>query len=119
MALGLQPSKEAREEGAIDDANPRHKNVANAAPTHRIEIHRAAEDPDSVKLEVMQFSTDCPHCYQTAETDMCLTDIPHFKEIIIMSLVCESCGIQIQRNQGWWCHSQIRDQVYAPSRVRG
>ncbi|KAI2498531.1 zinc finger protein [Fragilaria crotonensis] len=100
MALGLQPSKEAREEGIIDDANPRHKNVANAAPTHRIEIHRAADDPDSVKQEVMKFSTDCPHCYRQAETDMCLTDIPHFKEIIIMSLVCEYCGYRSNEIKG-------------------
>jgi zinc finger protein len=55
MALGLQPSKQAREAGTIDDANPLHKNAADAAPTHRIEIHRAAEDPESVKQEVLKF----------------------------------------------------------------
>lgn len=100
MALGLQPSKEAREAGTIDDSNPLHKNAANAAPTHRIEIHRAAEDPESVKQEVLKFPTDCPHCYKTAETDMCLTDIPHFKEIIIMSLLCEHCGYRSNEIKG-------------------
>lgn len=101
MALGLQPSKQAREEGTIDDSNPAHKNPSNAAKGgHRLEIHRAAEDPDSIKEEVMKFPTDCPHCYKTAETDMCLTDIPHFKEIIIMSLLCEHCGFKSNEIKG-------------------
>lgn len=101
MSLGLQPSEQARESGTIDDANPMHKNAANSAQGgHRVEIHRAAENPESVKQEVMKFGTDCPTCYKQAETDMCLTDIPHFKEVIIMSLVCEHCGYRSNEIKG-------------------
>jgi zinc finger protein len=100
MSLGLQPSEQARESGNIDDSNPTHKNIANSRQGHRVEIHRAAEDPESVKQEVMKFMTPCPHCFKPAETDMCLTDIPHFKEVIIMSLVCEHCGYRSNEIKG-------------------
>lgn len=101
MSLGLQPSQQAVEDGRIDDDNPDHKNRVNVAKgDHRVEIHRAAEDPDLVKQEVMKFPSDCPHCHKPAETDMCLTDIPHFKEVIIMSLLCDHCGYRSNEIKG-------------------
>jgi len=104
MGLGLQPSEQAREAGTIDDANPAHKNQSNVAAAkpggHRVEIHKAVEQPESIKQEVMKFNSDCPHCHKPAETDMCLTDIPHFKEVIIMSLVCEHCGYRSNEIKG-------------------
>lgn len=89
MSLGLQPSQQAIDEGRIDDANPQHKNVANTAPAHGVE-----KMVDKVSGEVLRFPTTCPHCYKPAETDMCTVDLPHFKEVIIMSLLCEECGFK-------------------------
>lgn len=42
--------------------------------------------------EVLQFQTDCPNCKSKCETNMKLTSIPHFKEVIIMSTNCDACG---------------------------
>lgn len=42
--------------------------------------------------EVLQFSTLCPSCRSPCETNMKLTKIPHFKEVVIMATVCEICG---------------------------
>src|SRR5699024_8384125 len=42
--------------------------------------------------EVLQFPTNCPHCNATCFTNMKLTNIPHFKEIIIMATNCDVCG---------------------------
>ncbi|XP_050678570.1 zinc finger protein ZPR1 [Leptidea sinapis] len=42
--------------------------------------------------EVMQFPTNCPDCNAPADTNMKLTKIPHFKEVVIMATVCDSCG---------------------------
>mmetsp|Transcript_37602 Transcript_37602/g.82334 ORF Transcript_37602/g.82334 Transcript_37602/m.82334 type:complete len:560 (+) Transcript_37602:165-1844(+) len=106
MALGLQPSKEAVEAGTIDDTNPSHKNVINVKKGgHTVEIdpelHKARRQNDSSlgklnvplgRQEAMTFPTTCPHCRRDTETAMCTTDIPHFKEVIIMSLLCEQCG---------------------------
>jgi len=45
-----------------------------------------------MKEEVHNFATMCPECRCPAETKMKLTDIPHFKEVVIMATVCENCG---------------------------
>ncbi|TDG39488.1 hypothetical protein AWZ03_014086 [Drosophila navojoa] len=42
--------------------------------------------------EVLQFSTNCPNCHAPCETNMKLTNIPHFKEVVIMATVCSRCG---------------------------
>lgn len=42
--------------------------------------------------EVLQFHTSCPECRAPCETNMKMTSIPHFKEVIIMATVCDTCG---------------------------
>ncbi|KAG6465219.1 hypothetical protein O3G_MSEX015008 [Manduca sexta] len=42
--------------------------------------------------EVMQFRTNCPDCNAPADTNMKITNIPHFKEVVIMATICEYCG---------------------------
>ncbi|XP_075156740.1 zinc finger protein Zpr1 [Haematobia irritans] len=42
--------------------------------------------------EVLQFQTLCPECRSPCETNMKLTNIPHFKEVVIMATVCDVCG---------------------------
>lgn len=44
--------------------------------------------------EVLKFKNNCPNCNAICETNMKLTDIPHFKQVIIMATVCESCGVR-------------------------
>ncbi|XP_052849172.1 zinc finger protein ZPR1 [Drosophila gunungcola] len=42
--------------------------------------------------EVLQFPTNCSNCQAPCETNMKLTNIPHFKEVVIMATVCGACG---------------------------
>ena len=42
--------------------------------------------------EVLKFATNCYSCGAPGETNMCVTDIPHFKEVVIMCMFCERCG---------------------------
>lgn len=42
--------------------------------------------------EVMQFKTECPDCRVMCDTNMKLTRIPHFKEVVIMATNCDHCG---------------------------
>lgn len=42
--------------------------------------------------EVVKFDSPCSNCGAHAETRMCVTDVPHFKEVILMALVCPHCG---------------------------
>lgn len=41
---------------------------------------------------VQTFPTDCPVCSTPGESRSCTLQIPHFKEIIIMSFNCENCS---------------------------
>ncbi|ALC49477.1 Zpr1, partial [Drosophila busckii] len=47
---------------------------------------------ENLQGEVLQFATNCPECQAPCETNMKLTNIPHFKEVVIMATVCEKCG---------------------------
>jgi zinc finger protein len=42
--------------------------------------------------EVHTFMGPCPSCTRPCGTHMMPVDIPHFKEVILMSTVCEYCG---------------------------
>lgn len=118
MSLGLQPSESARQDGTIDDSNPQHKNIVNsstaatnAKKSDDKQNYTAAGlnfdmDITSSQLqnigrqEVLKFPSSCPNCSRHTETDMCVVDIPHFKEVVIMSLFCESCGYKSNEIKG-------------------
>eukprot|EP01006_Ploeotia_vitrea_P036332 TRINITY_DN66005_c1_g1_i1.p1 TRINITY_DN66005_c1_g1~~TRINITY_DN66005_c1_g1_i1.p1 ORF type:complete len:564 (-),score=302.03 TRINITY_DN66005_c1_g1_i1:930-2411(-) len=38
------------------------------------------------------FPGECHNCHQSAETRMCVTNIPYFKDIVIFVTDCENCG---------------------------
>lgn len=42
--------------------------------------------------EVLRFRTNCPDCNAPADTNMKITNIPHFKEVVIMATICDACG---------------------------
>lgn len=44
------------------------------------------------KDEVITFETNCHNCNVPCSTNMKVVNIPHFKEVIIMATVCDSCG---------------------------
>nr|SVE76406.1 EOG090X06TU [Daphnia longispina] len=48
--------------------------------------------PDTLADEVLHFGTNCPSCNAPCETNMKLTSIPYFKEVIIMATNCDACG---------------------------
>jgi len=106
MIVGLQPSRDATEVGTIDDSIPSHKNIVNVSrDSHSIEfddriiVNQTADEGEIGRDEVVTFSTSCPNCHQTTETNMCMIDIPHFKEVIIMSLDCD-CGYKSKEIKG-------------------
>lgn len=47
---------------------------------------------EDLQGEVLQFQTLCSQCRSDCVTNMKVTDIPHFKEVIIMATVCDVCG---------------------------
>lgn len=49
---------------------------------------------------VMKLPTTCPSCGASTDTDMCVMNVPHFKEVIIMALTCENCGYKSNEVKG-------------------
>jgi len=49
-------------------------------------------DGDIVPDEVYSFPATCPGCMHPCTTHMKMVDIPHFKQVVIMSTVCHDCG---------------------------
>jgi zinc finger protein len=59
------------------------------------EKQEAGEEEDDNPIrpdEVHTFPATCPSCVRPCNTHMKLVEIPHFKEVIIMSTVCDTCG---------------------------
>ncbi|KAL5630588.1 hypothetical protein BROUX41_000460 [Berkeleyomyces rouxiae] len=42
--------------------------------------------------EVYSFPATCPGCTHACVTHMKMVDIPHFKQVVLMSTVCDACG---------------------------
>lgn len=51
-------------------------------------------DIENFENEVQTFHATCLACYQPCATHMKTVNIPHFKDVIIMSTVCEHCGFK-------------------------
>lgn len=64
-----------------------------APPGDIREEEEEEEEPNAnIKDEVLQMKTNCPDCGAECFTKMKVTDIPYFKEVIIMATDCEKCG---------------------------
>jgi len=48
----------------------------------------------NLKDEVLEFPSNCSNCQTPAPVRMKVINIPHFKEVVIMALSCESCGFK-------------------------
>ncbi|CAF1332595.1 unnamed protein product [Adineta steineri] len=54
--------------------------------------HLTSEEIEALKDEVLVFQTNCSSCNAPCDTNMKVTKIPYFKEIIIMATSCDYCG---------------------------
>ncbi|KAL2260770.1 hypothetical protein VTK26DRAFT_5124 [Humicola hyalothermophila] len=50
------------------------------------------ENGDIIPDQVYEFPASCPGCMHPCTTKMKMVDIPHFRQVVIMSTVCEDCG---------------------------
>ena len=72
---------------------PEELQTAEDPVLHRVEEEEEeALTGDKLNDEVLSFPTNCHECNAPAETKMKMTNIPYFKEVVIMATVCEVCG---------------------------
>lgn len=85
--LGIFSRDEIDDEKEIKDKAEQDENNEMLKP-----IAEGAWPLEELHGEVLQFPTNCPECSAPCDTNMKLTNIPHFKEVVIMATVCERCG---------------------------
>jgi zinc finger protein len=105
-ALGLGEEAEAEAEAApIDgkdapatDIRPEYRaadglvggNSDSSAP--RTVTTNNVDEEDIRENEVYSFPASCPGCTRHCTTNMKMVNIPFFKQVVLMSTVCEHCG---------------------------
>lgn len=52
----------------------------------------ASAPPAIGKDEVLMIPANCALCHSPVEMRMKLVDVPHFKEVLVMSTACDACG---------------------------
>ncbi|KAI5956122.1 hypothetical protein CANMA_004569 [Candida margitis] len=90
VAKHKQEESESKKQAT--DANvSSNLNKKEDAPSTVVGLSDATEI-ENLDNEVQTFDATCSACYKPCSTHMKSVDIPHFKEVIIMSTVCDHCG---------------------------
>jgi zinc finger protein len=63
-------------------------------PSSGAMVNNVDED-DIVENQVYSFPATCPGCTKSCTTNMKMVNIPHFKQVILMSTVCDHCGCKL------------------------
>ena len=50
------------------------------------------DDEDIIENQVYSFPASCPGCTRPCATNMKMVHIPYFKQVVLMSTVCDQCG---------------------------
>ncbi|QIW99696.1 hypothetical protein AMS68_005214 [Peltaster fructicola] len=62
-----------------------------ALPTNGVETNNV-DNEEIVEDQVYSFPASCPGCTRPCSTNMKMVNIPYFKQVVLMSTVCEHCG---------------------------
>lgn len=92
--LGAERAAEARLLAKVSEAQPGYgapKLGCTIAKQRGLDV-MAALGRYSAPEEVMVFEGHCPLCRAPADTRMFATDIPYFKQVIVMCTSCDACG---------------------------
>jgi len=57
------------------------------------------DEDDIVENQVYSFPATCPGCTKPCTTNMKMVNIPYFKQVVLMSTVCDHCGCKWSGNQ--------------------
>lgn len=81
--------------------NPSSENAPVYKDDNGLDKLMEEESLDDIgRREILRFPAECPNCHRSGESLMCVTEIPHFKEIIIMAYDCEFCGFKNNEIKG-------------------
>ncbi|CAK4034855.1 zinc finger zpr1 [Lecanosticta acicola] len=64
---------------------------ANGA-TPAVQPNNVDAEDDILENQVYSFPASCPGCTKSCTTNMKMVNIPYFKQVVLMSTVCDHCG---------------------------
>jgi zinc finger protein len=85
QALGVGAAENEHDDEHTKQSGPRNPSVMEV-------LEREESEIENLSNEVQTFHASCPACHGPCPTHMKIVDIPHFKDVIIMSTVCDNCG---------------------------
>ncbi|XP_053680804.1 zinc finger protein ZPR1 [Anopheles nili] len=93
--LGIFTHDEVADEPSKSD-EASSKREADSGEANRLlkPIQEGSWPLEELQGEVLQFQTQCPECAAACDTNMKVTTVPHFKEVVIMATVCDNCGLR-------------------------
>ena len=92
-----QPGHSHTQEPGVDDSTDATRpeyhahDMVGAAPLAEGQMNNV-DSEDIVENQVYSFPATCPGCTRPCDTNMKMVNIPHFKQVVLMSTVCEHCG---------------------------
>lgn len=91
IGLMTEDDYEVRRRARIAALADHERNPSEAQKVQQ-EFKSDEDDIENYSSEVQTFRATCPSCMKECDTHMKPVNIPHFKEVIIMSTNCEHCG---------------------------
>lgn len=69
-------------------------NTSGSSARNQSQAQTISEESEieNLNTEVQTFTAGCPVCHELTPTHMKIVNIPHFKDVILMSTVCDHCG---------------------------
>ncbi|VEU22634.1 DEKNAAC103364 [Brettanomyces naardenensis] len=93
VALGLVSADEVAQNEIKQKENEKEATEKETANEDEGVTSYNYENPEGNPEEEMQvFKAPCSSCGAPSETHMKMVSIPHFKDVILMSTVCDKCG---------------------------
>ena len=87
----VEYARTAEQNEAVGLGSGEEETEATAATTSQPSL-ATFEDDSIIPNEVYSFPATCPGCTKHCVTHMKMVEIPHFKQVVIMSTVCDQCG---------------------------
>eukprot|EP01039_Chlorochromonas_danica_P000423 gene423-457_t len=97
ISLGLNPDQGVYKDDLETNYSALLEKARAPSPTILPDIEAEKVDENQQHLgrgEAVSIPSECPHCGVMGESLTALTDIPHFKEVIIMAFDCKNCGFR-------------------------
>lgn len=66
--------------------------LVGADATEAPQSNNVDQEGDIVENQVYSFPASCPGCQKPCATNMKMVNIPYFKQVVLMSTVCDHCG---------------------------